>query len=690
MRLAVLAPAFVCQGDVWNVSDVVDLVRRTAASADGKPALEGKQIKTYLHGVQGLRTVAALMVAVYHIWFHRVSGGVDVFFVVAGYFAAGSMLKAVSHRRVTERIKAVWQYWLRTVRRVVPSAVVVVLGTVAGGLLFLPRSQWEAAIQHGWASLTFRENWYLIEAGHDYLQQDLAASAFQQFWALAIQVQAYFLFPLVALLVGAVVARTRGSLRRLLFSTAAVLFAASLAFSIWLTSVDQTTAYFHLGTRFWEFLAGALMALFLRKQVASMWVLRVVGWIGLIGILGFAAFFDPSPHLPGWAAMVPVLSAAAVIVASRQGAEPSILRNPLVLKFADSSFAFYLWHWPLLVWYRWKVSEEVSLLGGLVIIFASAALAVVTTKAAEKPMREWPLLQRSTLATVISAALMLGCGAVVLTWWQLEDDARADSEVAALADALSSGVVPDGQIVPSVALARQDISAAYARECQQGTHGVEMIVCDWGASDSDITIMLVGYSKETQWIDALDLWSVGLGVSLKSITKGACPFGDVANAGYDLKPSCSEWNAQVLDHVLSNPPDLVITVVTRPVKGVEAIPEFKLSHLERLSEAGIPVLGIRENPRWGFDVPGCVEMNGPDGCTKPRSEVYVPLEELDIPTLPGFTFVDMADDFCDADTCHSVRDGVLSTWDRGHLTKTWTQLKGQRLREALTAKLAEL
>ncbi len=48
----------------------------------------------YLYGVQGLRTFAALMAAVHHIWFHRVSGGVDVFFVVAGYFAAGSRWSA--------------------------------------------------------------------------------------------------------------------------------------------------------------------------------------------------------------------------------------------------------------------------------------------------------------------------------------------------------------------------------------------------------------------------------------------------------------------------------------------------------------------------------------------------------------------------------------------------------------------
>lgn len=35
--------------------------------------------------IEGLRIIAALLVAVYHIWIGRVSGGVDVFFVISGF-----------------------------------------------------------------------------------------------------------------------------------------------------------------------------------------------------------------------------------------------------------------------------------------------------------------------------------------------------------------------------------------------------------------------------------------------------------------------------------------------------------------------------------------------------------------------------------------------------------------------------
>ena len=51
--------------------------------------------KRYRPEIEGVRTVATLLVAIYHIWLGRVSGGIDVFFVLSGFLITTSLLSRV-------------------------------------------------------------------------------------------------------------------------------------------------------------------------------------------------------------------------------------------------------------------------------------------------------------------------------------------------------------------------------------------------------------------------------------------------------------------------------------------------------------------------------------------------------------------------------------------------------------------
>ncbi|NLH69223.1 MAG: acyltransferase [Brooklawnia sp.] len=651
--------------------------------ADTKSAATGGAGRQYLYGVQGLRTVAAFLVAVYHIWFHRVSGGVDIFFVVAGFFATGSVLRIMGRPGWRTRLADLGQYWLRTLRRVVPSAVVVIAGTVVASVVFLPRSQWLSAGQHGLASLTMRENWHLIEVGSDYLQQGVAVSPFQQFWALSIQVQLYAIFPVIlaagVALAEAVKLRPRPVLAVILTGT----FAASLAFSVWLTQTDQPVAYFHLGTRIWEFAAGALLALAASRLVAPPGVLKMAGWTGLLTIVGFAAVLDPSRLLPGALSLVPVVAGAAIIAAARARAEPGLLRSRFALWFADSSFAFYLWHWPVLVLYRWRFSESVSFTGGLAILLVSAGLAVATTKLVEQLIRQSPLLKRSAVATIVASALMVGACGGILHGWLAEERKSAQTAWRTVEMVQAGHSVPDGELAPAPHVATADHSSPYLLNCNMGATEDGLKSCTWGDKTSEITVAVVGASHDAQWIESISNLGELSGFRVISMTKNACPFGDVAAAGFDADPSCLDWNYAVLQRLLDEPPSLVFTMATMTTTSGDEESAWKLPYLERLSEAAIKVLGVRDNPRFENRVPDCVEAKGLDACGKPTSEALPPPETLQVPQLPHFTFLDITSEYCPDDHCPAAQDGLLIYRDNDHLTTTWTLLRGGTIHNAI-------
>src|SRR5881397_2092694 len=74
----------------------------------------------YRHDLDGLRGIAIALVAIFHVWFGRVSGGVDVFLALSGFFFGGKILRCALGATLSPVTEL-----FRLARRLIPALVVV-------------------------------------------------------------------------------------------------------------------------------------------------------------------------------------------------------------------------------------------------------------------------------------------------------------------------------------------------------------------------------------------------------------------------------------------------------------------------------------------------------------------------------------------------------------------------------------
>lgn len=642
--------------------------------------------------VQGLRALAVLMVVTYHIWFGRVSGGVDIFLLISAFLLTLSFVRKLEAGRALD----LGRYWLHMFKRLLPAVVVVLLGILVATALFVPRSRWSEILSQTWSSLFYFQNWALAANSVDYYATDQSvASPLQHFWSLSVQGQVFILWPLLFALAALIAKATKIRVRKAVLFVFGAVFLVSLTFSVYETYTNQVHAYFDTRTRLWEFAFGTLLVLALPYLKLPRPIRVAAGWVGLAAMLSGGFILDVQGQFPGFVALWPLVAAALVIVAgqtgSAYGADRFLSWKPLI-RLGDMSYALYLWHWPVLVIYLiWRGREEVGPVGGTAIIALSLLLAYLTTKFVERPLRsmQWAEKKKRRAAVVIAVCVSL-VAAPVVGWQQM---LRASSAVAwATASSLNPGAAVldpgydydsdrDVAVVPTAFDLQKDWVAldtpcqgryATGLERLQGTNCSQAVVSD----NPDKILVAVGNSHLQQWVAALEPIATSRNWTVIVLAQGYCQFVLGNDA---MSPECIERNEQAIEYIGHIQPDAVLSVATHSVGGplYEMLPGGFDRAAEEVIKQGVPMVGIRDNPRFDQDMGVCPEDSGKDS---PECNPLAPPERVqgsalavmqDI--LPAMSTIDMEDLLCPDGVCPAVIGNVRVYLDSHHLSATYVR-----------------
>ena len=344
------------------------------------------------------------------------------------------------------------------------------------------------------------------------------------------------------------------------------------------------------------------------------------------------------------------------------------------------------------------MSSDVSIVGGLGIIVMALILAVATTKLVEDPIRKARALKRSWMATVTACVGLLVVPTVLLSLWSgfLE---RQDANDLAAIEALSSQSLSEdpqpkeitvADLIPNPSVAKEDFYKPVVEDgCVQTIQDGEVITCEWGNADSDVTVAVIGGSHSQQWVESAREAADTAGARILTYIKSSCVFSADVDSEFEVDSSCAGWNDAALQSILDEQVDLVVTMGTRVRRGEEWIPAGYTNVFQTLSDNGIQVLALRDNPATIGLSPACLESSGIDACTVPRDEIYVPFDELEVPQIPGVTFMDLADTYCPGNMCRA-NDGLVTIYrDSHHLTSSWVQMRGGIVSDRIIELLAQ-
>ena len=686
-----------------------------------EPATPLRSTAGFIPEIQGLRTVALLLVAIYHIWFDRVSGGVDVFLLISAYLMTRSLTGRAERGNRTNAPR----FLLRKFARLLPSASAAIVLALAAVLLLMPASMWFGNAMDAIASITYTENLRLQATGTDYFAVDNAlASPFQHFWSLSIQGQVFVAWAIIHVVVEQLSRLVRVPVRPFLLVVFLGISAASFIWSLEFTAIDQTSAYFDTFARLWEFGAGSLLALvqpWLRLPRA---LRAAAGWIGLAGIISCGWLLPVESSFPGWAALWPVVSAALVIGSAGAptgfGAD-RLLALPVLGRIGGYTYALYLTHWPVLVvtLFVTGVDRPGWALGGIILAI-SAALSVLIVHAVEQPADRYlngirrrrrnapagaPASGRPSAPAwrerflrpgVIIAVTVIGAlvAAQALQFASVRERERAEASLENAdysqlgANSPFDGLVGDGYMPGSAAIklnwTRPGAPCAPDDPYATGACFVAPALVD---GPDRRMILNIGNSHTNQLAGTLletvsrqDAWT--LRTQLAADCRWEWAHDDAPDG-----PCRMLWDA-AQRFIEEAQPDMVVLIATyaspEGERGIEGLTDWIVAAKEL--SPGTVFLAVRDNPRLHGDLAECL-IDGraePAECAGVRipgdpGETRAELEAV------GSVWIDFDDAICSGETCAAVRGGVVTYMDDNHLTDAYSRTLSQTLADQLRA-----
>lgn len=638
---------------------------------------------TYRKDLQGLRAFAIILVVLAHLGLPLFEGGfigVDVFFVLSGYLITGLLLKEF---HTTQSINFM-QFYARRLKRLLPSLILMLIVTIIVAALLVSPYELISKTKSAIYASTWTSNLYFAFSKIGYFSEMELQDLFLHTWSLSVEEQFYLIWPLFifsCLFIFNKVLKNLDQQKTLL----AILFAAfcaSFSLALYWSYNQSLWAFYLMPSRIWQFaLGGIVFVLFESWQQgksvnknSSLFTSIPTQPLGLVLIVFSGVLLAPDVTYPGWWSLIPSIGAALVLVRT-QHLSNLILTNFVLTWIGDRSYAWYLWHWPvILIAKTYNIGHtiiEAIFLATLSLIIASISYKIIEVPFWKGKFSKIPTgksILASFLAMAISVTLML--------------------------QILNSEITKLEQNTPNILMsAPHDIPSIYTHGCDSWYENANINPCVFGTNGFNKTVVLIGDSILAQWFSLVTStfqvpeWRVIV------LTKSSCPmvdedfFYERIGKVYEV---CNKWRNDLFDILLEIKPDVIITgsAATYPFSEKQWI-EGSKRILSKFSTISNEVIVIPGTPALTFDGPSCLmrQQNNKSNensfsqksiCSEDEIPKYIKTNKALLfsatNNFENVKLLDLNNQVCPEGKCSAMTsEGIVVFRDSQHITDTFAR-----------------
>lgn len=463
-----------------------------------------------------------------------------IFFVISGF-----LITQIIQRDLDLGRFSIANFYERRVRRIFPAFFSMLVMVVAVGYMLFDAPDFARLGRNAAAATAFVSNVVLWrEAG--YFAPAAATNPLLHTWSLAVEEQFYLFFPLFM----ALVFRLR---RTALVAAVMVGTIVSFVLSAYGAFRYPGATFYLLPTRAWELMIGVLLALGVpRVSAAARWA-TPLGALALALILVSATCYSEGTPFPGLAALLPVGGTAVLIWSGGIHPAGAISRMLSIwpLQFLGLiSYSLYLWHWPVVAFWKYLSPRPMAWAESVSVIGASIALGAASWRFVEQPFRGpkgW--VRNPRIMLQLGGAAMLVAIAVGAAIWR-------------------SGGLPgrfDPQAPHQVALAKSidarlwDKFASWESSTEKLGSDRTITLPIVGSERARPTFAFIGDSHARALIPAIELQAMRAGVSGYVITRKSTP--PLMGVGVKAMPHGDDAFDEIAYHeaivdVLADDPDV--------------------------------------------------------------------------------------------------------------------------------------